>query len=40
MAHFNYTVKRLISTIKRLQLSGRTDRMTEGNIYLVVDLGK
>lgn len=39
MAHFNYTVKRLI-TIKRLQLSGRIDHMTEGNIYLVVDLGK
>lgn len=40
MAHFNYTVKRLISTIKRLQLSGRIDHMTEGNIYLVEDLGK
>jgi len=40
MAHFNYTVKRLFSTIKRLQLSGGIDHMTEGNIYLIVDLGK
>lgn len=40
MAYFNYTVKRLFSTTKRQQLSGGIDHVTEGNIYLIVDLGK